>query len=327
MEVLNKRCQHYSLKVFKLVRNLNLPFGISTWTTVFSLVFIFNVLIQNTNQLKQINFESFSFYLFLISLFIAIFSLFINAMAWRSLLYWIGCTKSQLDDIFSLYIRTNLYKYLPGGVWHFVARLKALSGKLNSTDAIRGVILEPFLMLSAAMLFAPLGGLIKGFSFIFLFPSLLFLSKFRDLILDFIKRRKFDRLEVFSISFKGDIENLKRRLGPPLKPLFIETLFIILRFISLLLCLSAFSLDYQGLIYKLLGAFSLAWSIGLIVPAAPGGVGVFESVFIFQVGDYFPQALLVFVLIAYRLIITLSDFLALAFIALSKNKILIKNQN
>ena len=220
-----------------------------------------------------------------------------------------------------------MYKYLPGGVWHFVARLKALSCKLNSKDSIRGVILEPFLMLSAAMLFAPLGEVMKGFSFIFILPSFLFLSKFRDLILDIIKRRKFDRLEVFNISFKDDIEHLERKLRPPLKPLIIETLFIILRFISLLLCLSAFSVNYQGLIFKLLGAFSLAWSIGLIVPAAPGGVGVFESVLIFQVGGYFPKALLVFVLITYRIIITLSDFLAAAFILLSKNKILIKNEN
>ena len=314
---MTNKFNYFHCMLIKQFRKLQIPFGISTWTTILSFTFIINILVRNINQLKQISLEDFSSYLFLTSLCIAIFSLFINAMAWRSLLYWMGCTKPQLEDIISLYIRTNLYKYLPGGVWHFVARLKSLRTKLNPRDSVKGVILEPLLMLSAAMLFAPLGNIIKAFSFILFLPSILFLTNFRDFILDFIKRIKFDRLDIFNSTFV-DFEDLKTRAPHPLKPFLIETLFILFRFISLLLCFSAFSLDFQGLIFKLLGAFSIAWSIGLIVPAAPGGVGVFESALIFQVGNYFPPVILLFTLVSYRVIISLADLLAPSVLSLSR---------
>jgi uncharacterized membrane protein YbhN (UPF0104 family) len=54
----------------------------------------------------------------------------------------------------------------------------------------------------------------------------------------------------------------------------------------------------------------LAWIIGLIVPAAPGGLGVFESVILFSLSSHLPEAPLLASLLCYRLVSTVSDILA-----------------
>ena len=50
--------------------------------------------------------------------------------------------------------------------------------------------------------------------------------------------------------------------------------------------------------------------IGLVIPAAPGGVGVFESVILFCLGSQLPEAPLLASLLCYRLVSTISDVFA-----------------
>ncbi|PSN77430.1 hypothetical protein C8B47_22075, partial [filamentous cyanobacterium CCP4] len=52
-----------------------------------------------------------------------------------------------------VYLKTNLLKYLPGNVWHFYGRVRALGGiGVARGPAIVGVVLEPLLMAAAALL-------------------------------------------------------------------------------------------------------------------------------------------------------------------------------
>jgi len=53
----------------------------------------------------------------------------------------------------------------------------------------------------------------------------------------------------------------------------------------------------------------LSWSIGLIVPAAPSGVGVFEACLLFFVGGNIPQSSILVSLIYFRVISTSADLL------------------
>jgi uncharacterized membrane protein YbhN (UPF0104 family) len=59
----------------------------------------------------------------------------------------------------------------------------------------------------------------------------------------------------------------------------------------------------------------LSWSLGLVVPTAPGGVGVFEACLLFFVGKSIPQNIILICLIYFRVISTLADlFLSLPFL-------------
>jgi hypothetical protein len=53
----------------------------------------------------------------------------------------------------------------------------------------------------------------------------------------------------------------------------------------------------------------LSWSIGLIVPTAPSGIGVFESCILFFAGRNIPQNIIIVSLIYFRIISTSADLL------------------
>jgi len=53
----------------------------------------------------------------------------------------------------------------------------------------------------------------------------------------------------------------------------------------------------------------LSWSIGLVVPAAPGGVGVFEACLLLFVGKSIPENIILISLVYFRVISTSADLL------------------
>merc|ERR1712139_744596 len=101
----------------------------------------------------------------------------------------------------------------------------------------------------------------------------------------------------------------------PLKSFLIEILFVLSKFIGFIICFYIVNLDNQYSIFYLLVIFCLSWAIGLIVPTAPGGVGVFEACFLFFCGKNIPQNIIFPSLIYFRLISTSADlFLGLPFL-------------
>ena len=66
------------------------------------------------------------------------------------------------------------------------------------------------------------------------------------------------------------------------------------------------------------------WAIGLIVPGAPGGIGVFESILILRLNGLVPDSLLIATLIFYRLSTTFADIIPAGFLFIkSKNNFLL----
>jgi len=60
----------------------------------------------------------------------------------------------------------------------------------------------------------------------------------------------------------------------------------------------------------------------LVVPAAPGGLGVFEAVLILRLGALVPEAPLLAVALTYRLIVTGADALAAGAVVLDRRQAL-----
>ena len=105
-------------------------------------------------------------------------------------------------------------------------------------------------------------------------------------------------------------QNISKKIFYPYKPLLVEILFVLFRFLGFLSCIKAFSISSLISQGELISSFSLAWIVGLIVPAAPGGLGVFESVILFSVGLHFSEGPLLASLLCYRLVSTISDICA-----------------
>jgi len=295
--------------VLRMISKIN----IKLLVTLICLVFIGNSILGNFESLSDQSIAVEEILWLLLGIIFSFLSIIINAYAWKFLINNIGCDGNKLN-IIKLFLSTNVYKYFPGGVWHFVYRFKTLRLEFSTEKSIESILLEPLLMLVAGCIFIPFGSL-NIFIFILCWSStLVFLPAFRQFL---IKKMKVMKAKVFTNNdhikdrnFVQNSQNISLRMFYPYKPLFVEITFVLFRFLGFLCCIKAFfngSLISQG---ELISSFSLAWIIGLIVPAAPGGLGVFESVILFSLGSNMPEAPLLASLLCYRLVSTISDVLA-----------------
>jgi uncharacterized membrane protein YbhN (UPF0104 family) len=93
----------------------------------------------------------------------------------------------------------------------------------------------------------------------------------------------------------------------PVKPLLGEIVFLGLRGAGFILTMLAISSLTWQQIPLLFGTFSCAWVMGLVIPGAPGGLGVFETIAILLLQYHFPAALVISAIALYRLISILAE--------------------
>ena len=305
----------------KAINKVYLPGGFKVWVTLFSLSFVGYNIWLNSSSLFEISLGKLAFFWLILSLLFSLFSLFLNAFAWRALLAWLGYISSEINLI-PLFLSSNLLKYLPGGIWHFVERVRVLKNYIGPGKALSSVLLEPLLMSAAALAWVPLGGWQSGIGLLCIFPSFLFIRRFREPLLRRLERTKVKQIKKIALETEMSSTINLIVLGKddyPFKAFSIEMLFVLMRYLGFWCCVNAFSLQTNITFLDCLASFSLAWTIGLVVPAAPGGVGVFETALLIRIGSSIPEAPLLAVLISYRLIASLSDLLAASGVALSRN--------
>jgi hypothetical protein len=206
-----------------------------------------------------------------------------------------------------LFVRSNLLKYLPGGIWHLVERVRLLRPSMGGGPALAGVILDPLLIVAASGLMLMAGGWQNGLVLLAPIPALMLLPRWREPILQRLERSKAAQLQMAGdqpLEIEGS-----GRSGYPWSPLAAEITFVVCRFSGFFCCVQAFNLA-QPAPSQWLAAFGLAYAIGLVVPGAPGGLGVFEATLLVRLGGGVSEAPLLAVVLSYRLISTLADVLA-----------------
>jgi glycosyltransferase 2 family protein len=216
-----------------------------------------------------------------------------------------------------VYLKTNIAKYLPGNVWHYYGRIVAAkNANVAGSAATLSVLLEPLLMVAAALIMIILFGsqfAISDTNILWQILQLVLLAivlcafhpRFLNPVLRFLHHWKAKKSKQNPKSSK--ILNLQHY---PLRPLLGELGFLGLRSIGFILTLFALGPLQMGQIPLLLGAFSFAWLLGLVVPGAPGGLGVFEATAIALLQHRFPAAIVISAIALYRLISIVAETVA-----------------
>lgn len=222
-----------------------------------------------------------------------------------------------------VYLKTNIAKYLPGNVWHFYGRVNACRERgLPIGPAILSILLEPLLMLAAALILAfglglwgGLGGLkidrsaLQPLGLVVVLLSVL--AGIHPRILNWLLAR-VGKLKKKALRASDE----KLAIGRyPLGPLLGELGFLLLRatgfvavWVAILPIGPGSSADFVAQLPQIYSSFSLAWLVGLVVPGLPGGVGVFEAVMLGLQPHSSPHlAALVSILALYRLVNTLAE--------------------
>jgi hypothetical protein len=277
---------------------------------------------DNIDQISfEINLERDGINLFLSFLF-CVLSIYLNAYAWKYIVKWFG-KEFKSNNLVSFYVLTNILKYVPGGVWHFVERFNFIKKISNPQIALYSTLVEPYFMLSGSFLIASMGLIFSPFYFFLIFP-LLFLNK--KLIYLILKRLGSLKGKVFeALRLPYSKEQFEDRINIisffPTRALLLEIGFVLSKFIGFYICLNTFYTSNSLNSIFLLVIFSLSWSLGLVVPTAPGGVGVFEACLLFFVGKSIPQNIILITLIYFRVISTSADlFLSFPFLIRKMSK-------
>ena len=278
------------------------------WITLASLVFIAVALAQQAGQLRQLSLVAHGWWWLLLGLGLTWLSILINGLAWRDVLVWLRHPPRGLEVV-PLFVRSNLLKYLPGGVWHLVERVRVLRPVIGGGPALAGVILDPLLIVAASFLVLVVGGWQQGLVLLAPWPALLMIPRWREPLLRRLERSKAAQLQSVG---GGPLESEgSGRGGYPWRPLALQLLFVLCRFAGFWCSVQAFGIRSPAP-FTWLAAFGLAYAVGLVVPGAPGGLGVFEATLLLRLGAALPEAQLLAVVLSYRLLSTLADVAASA---------------
>ena len=209
-----------------------------------------------------------------------------------------------------VYLKTQIAKYLPGNVWHYYGRILAVTNAGGSFEAASlSVLLEPLLMAAAALVIA-LSGSLLSYITATVDPWIGWLQVLSlGVVLLGVHPQVLNRVIQLLSRFKRkatetDFVRIERY---PLVPLLGELGFLGLRGIGFLFTLLPLIPVNPSQIPQLLSAFSFAWLLGLVVPGAPGGIGVFEATALALLNQDFPVGLLLSALALFRVVSILAE--------------------
>jgi len=294
---------------FKFLKKINFG-GLKNIFFISSLLYFCIYFFDNVDQISfDINLERNGINLSLSFLF-CVLSIYLNAYAWKYIVRWFG-KEFKSNNLVSFYVLTNILKYVPGGVWHFLERFNFIKKISNPQIALYSTLIEPYFMLTGSFLLASMGLIFSPFYFFLIFPLIFLNRKFIFLILKILGSLKGKVFEVLRLpNSKGLFEERINIVSFfPFRALFLEIGFVLSKFIGFYICLNTFYTSNTLNIIFLLVIFSLSWSIGLVVPAAPGGVGVFEACLLLFVGKSIPENIVLISLVYFRVISTSADLL------------------
>ena len=133
-----------------------LPGGTRLWVTLASAGFLLAALLGHGRQLLQQSLDGQGWCWLLLGVGLSLLSLLANGAAWGVVLRWLG-QRPRWQATVSLFLSSNLRKYLPGGIWHLASRLQALrrpepsdplaplAQPLSTPQALVAVLLDPLL--------------------------------------------------------------------------------------------------------------------------------------------------------------------------------------
>ncbi len=222
-----------------------------------------------------------------------------------------------------VYLQTNIAKYLPGNVWHFYGRiLEAKKEGISLGPATISVLLEPILMASAALALALVSTQNRywGLQAISLLAVMILVHPLiLNPVVQTLTRLKFKAKTSILKSTSSDFYAASYKLERyPIKPFLGELGFVILKGIGFLLTMLALMPFHLHQIPVLLSAYSLAWLLGLVIPGAPGGLGIFEATTLALLEHDFSPGALLSAVAFYRLVSVLAETSGAVFAGIDK---------
>lgn len=243
-------------------------------------------------------------------------NVFISSYAWKSTLEFINKEKIPFHEIVTVYAKSNIGKYIPGNVMQFAGR-NILAGKLGfkQLDITFCSIIEIVMLLFTdcvlSLIFA-----MKSFKAVLIALS----NKINTNLIYGILIVIILAIAVviwLLVKKSGIIKNYKHfftinflRLICKLFCIYSVTLIIPGIFLAMILKLVLGVTMSLSIIMITISGSMISWVVGFIVPGAPGGIGVRESILLLILGSVFTSNIVLLAAILLRIASTLGDIVA-----------------
>jgi uncharacterized membrane protein YbhN (UPF0104 family) len=297
--------------------------------TVLSLAYIVNIFLHFDWQALRFENPLLSLgYILLFGLWASLFIL-VGAYNWKLILEFLADEPLPARDVFSVFIRSNVAKYLPGNVMHYAGRnfLGSRLGWSNSEIAFSSLLEFVFglgltglvivLFLAAGLVTLPAQvPLTLNYERLARYAVLAASALLLALLLVYAYRLLVRRESMSAIStriFTRGRQFLSRRFL-----LLVAKMFLLSLFCFVLNCAFYFYLCDLVLGFRLRtadffsanAALSIANYMGVVTPGVPGGLGVKESVSVLLITAYgYPKEALLLSVVVFRVTCVLGDLL------------------
>ncbi len=307
-------------RIKKLKKYFNL---VGRIITIISILFILKT-IKDLNINYEILMDKFFIGISIISIGVFFGLVYLMAYGWKLILDFFSKNKNNYIQIAKVYAKSNIGKYLPGNVMHYVER-NIFASKLNLKQ--KDIAFSSIIEIGGVAIVAAILALLFGSNeFVDIFLNIInkdnliwliaaFIVVVILLIIIYIKYRK---------QFIDSIEHLlsRRFLGELWKLFLIYSTFLCSGgIIYAIICFYLSNIPFDISIFLLLiASYVIAWVIGFIVPGAPGGIGVREFVIVFTLGSLLGKEVTLSAALIHRLLTVFGDIFAWGFTFYKRDK-------
>ncbi len=245
-------------------------------------------------------------------------SVILSAYAWRNILSAIHGQAIGFGEVFKVYVKANVAKYLPGNVMHYAGR-NMLGGRLGwgQGDILLSSVLEIMMILLSAAVF------------LILFAHRQFMGVVKDAIRNGASRPiiPIAILAVLLVAAAGILylfrkrKDLQDKMKLLVTPGFLKVLalnfflytgtFLIQGIVMAFILTGIFhvSLGPENIV-AVISSSVLSWFAGFITPGAPGGIGVKEAVLLWTLSPVYGKEVTLAAALVHRFVSVLADVAA-----------------
>lgn len=261
--------------------------------------YFYNHFHQIEDQLKTVQ----PIKLFFSLIFILVAKFFVIELARQSVKH--GNWLPKYYEFIPIVALSQLGKYIPGGIWHFAARISSYKeNELSNKDTGKAMLVENIWLVTGATIF----GLIA----LSIFPPTQVLEKLHIALPTLF----FQILPIVLMVFWAAGLILLNRIFPDKMQQFSILQLIYLIFIQIAIWASLgisfyfiCQIPVASSFPVVIGGYAISWIAGYLVIFAPGGIGIRELVLVALFSVYLPTDQVVTFSVIHRLIYTFAEIL------------------
>lgn len=255
---------------------------------------------------------------FVVLVLIQVFIILTSCFPWLKFVQILSGKNIKFKESMIVYAKANIYKYIPGNVFQFVARNElAVKAEVSHVDVAASTLLDTMFSLGMAFLISIV--LLKDIAFSYLkdygdiFGKIIIIGAVCIVLLAaavVILRKKLAP----TLKRYRDAVRLKNLL--PFAKLILYYVFSnLLNSIMLVILLhQVFRVEMDfGQLLTLVGAYLLSIIIGMVTPGASGGIGIREAVMLFLSQNLFTESVIVSAMVIMRVVSIVADVVAYLF--------------